>query len=116
MAINRSLSWGNKKANPAYRIPNIIISYNLSAVAFKVFVYIYGAFSMSGKVQIKYGTIAGKCGMSVGTAQKAMNELVDKKLINRVYRFDAHNPKLANLFFIKKLYYKLQTSSLDKRF
>lgn len=99
------------------KIPNDIMTYKLKPVAFRVIVTLYSEFFMTDEFVIKHDTIAQKCGISVSSVKRAINELVKAELIEKQSRYDFFSRKrLCSKYKLKRLsgnYFTIDRGVLD---
>ena len=80
-----------KKATKIIKVYEELFTYNLKASSFKTYLYLSSISGWwKGRTCVKLATIAKRCNISINTAQRAVNELVAKGLINKVACFKDH--------------------------
>jgi DNA-binding transcriptional MocR family regulator len=85
--------------NKFFKSPNDIFDYNLSEHEIIVYLYLCRCGNNKEFAYPSYSTIAKKCGMNKRTAQRAIEDLLDRKLIKKENRFK-NNEQLSNNFSI----------------
>lgn len=81
----------------------LLQQYHLSPPALKVYLYFSGMWYWKQSVQLRYATVADKCGMSVGSVRKAITELVSKGLLQVTSCFGDRNKREANEYWVRRL-------------
>ena len=93
-----------KRKEKIIKLPYKLFEYNLKASSFRVYIYLS---SIAGgwwknRVCVKLATISERCNISINTAQRCVNELAEKKLINKTVCFKDHR-RTTNEYSVKTL-------------